>query len=735
MQVTVEHVHPPPRAKHQHDFSDKSYRYCFEQSPQDSEGTLEWKIRPARDNMSPVRQRDDILKNKLKLLVEIEIYKGITDKTIVPMHSALGFGWVSSLTTLPPVLTHYPESYRAACHHRYPGLLEKAAQGTLKRHWLSRYTIYQKCHQDTIRWRQYCVMTSHFYMCSITSCGHSSAAGITPMSHLPSRSRSPATGPGLSTEHSSICSWRYDDFERANTQRVCQLFNSVDELLYEGRVSSHSESLQDECEEWNSRTPHLRILGNQLEPPKQEGVEYIRREESSARTSFVPLASCLAKREDHSELYVTGHGLAPGFWCEQSILSLSSPLSERSEEVYEAEGSIEEFLAYDGKEIADEEVNQRTSRALKSGIPPVSPHACIRDAVTDELFDDVWKAVVGLLEELLHKYCEKHLPDDTTQKRTLENSSKEPSSYLPLKGHPILLSRGSSRTTLLSTGGNNIQDSSAFKMNLYGVMTIQAKPLQQRYQGFGERSPYDPDDGPSVLMCVKTQALRGSSILTQKLTSQRRLPRLNSRVRIYHNLTGNGSQPGTKLSTVNESLSSLPVSAIQNHRLPQIHSESPEQEYCAPVSRLLQQRGKIFRGGATSTMNPINNLPPLREPTLLLESLSRPNTTHTFRSDTPMKRSFTPMDFACNMRTSRGPLKGDSTPMGVTGFSMSIISSTASGFLECSTPSRRRLPISSCTDGEGGNMPLLSSIGGQNHRKQLSRFPVHVRKKFQPVMP
>lgn len=167
---------------------------------------------------------------------------------------------------------------------------------------------------------------TNFYMCSITSCAHSSAGGITPMNHLPSRSGSPATGPGLSTEHSSICSWRYDviflhtllysrcyevryswisiipfnqsylrytfsvilsvlsknqnirtdiflnhlpnlphpihlrvqDFERANTQRVRQLFNSVDELLYEGTVSSRSESLQDECEEWNSRTPHLR---------------------------------------------------------------------------------------------------------------------------------------------------------------------------------------------------------------------------------------------------------------------------------------------------------------------------------------------------------------------------------------------------------------------------------------------------------------------------------------------
>nr|XP_005157307.2 protein FAM149A isoform X3 [Danio rerio] len=572
---------------------------------------------------------------------------------------------------------------------------------------------------------------------SVSSCGQSS----TPVSHLPSRSGSPCTGPGLSTEHSSICSWRYDEFERANTQHVRQLFNSVDELLYEGRVSSRSESLQEECEEWNGHTPHLRILGNQMEAPKQEGVQYICRRESSARTSSFTTSTCLDKREDHSKLYVAGRSLALGLWCEPSVRSSSSPPSEHllsfteEEEVYEAEGSIEEFLAYDRKEMEEEEGDQRKSSsvALRSGVPPVSPHACIRDAVADELFDDVWREVLGLLEELVHKYWEKQLPDGATQRRELESSSQAPSSQLPVKAHQLLLSRGSSsRTTFLSTCSNNVQDSSAYKINLNGVMTIQAKPLQQRHQGFGERALYEPEDGASVLMCMKTQALRASGLLMQKPAVQRKLPRLSGRVRMYHNITGNGSQllRGTRLSTVNESLPPPPVSAVQSHRLPQIHSESQEQEYYAPISRLVQLRGRIQRGGATSANHAVNNLPPLREPTLMLESLSRPNTTHTSRSDTPMKRSFTPMDFACNMRTSRGLVKGESTPMGVTGFSMGITSSTASGFLECVTPNRRRLP---CVDGEAGN--VISSIGGQNHRKQLSRFPVHVRKKFQPVMP
>lgn len=54
-------------------------------------------------------------------------------------------------------------------------------------------------------------------------------------------------------------------------------------------------------------------------------------------------------------------------------------------------------------------MNQRKASAAASwdGVPRVSPKACIRDSVADELFDDVWREVVGLLKELLHKHWEK----------------------------------------------------------------------------------------------------------------------------------------------------------------------------------------------------------------------------------------------------------------------------------------------------------------------------------------
>ncbi|XP_066505777.1 protein FAM149A [Hoplias malabaricus] len=581
---------------------------------------------------------------------------------------------------------------------------------------------------------------------SVSGFSRSTARAASPESCLTSCSDST----GFSTEHSSIYSWRYDEFDRANTQHVRQLFSALDELLYEGKLSSKSETLQKECEEWNKHSPHLRILGNQLEPPKQEGVQYIHRRATSARMIQTP--PCLDKREDNSELCVEGHKLAPGPWSDLSVYSrlplsgLSLSHMNQEEEVYEVEGRIEEFLAYDEKEMENEGVDQTKvlTAAPRDGVPPVSPKACIRDAVADELFDDVWKEVVGLLEDLLHKHWDKQnsASDGLKQRRTLENSSQifgEPSSHLLSRGHHVSLSRGlNSRSTLLLANTSNIQDSSVLKINLNGVMTIQAKPLQQRQQGFGERSLCDSEDGANSFMCLKAQGQRGMSSRSQKPPSQRTLPRLNIRARLRQNLPSQSTQVlrGNRLSTVAEDFLSSPVSAVQNHRLPLIHMESNEQDWISPVQKVTNQlRGRIMRGGVTSGMQAVSSLPPLRDPTLLLETLSRPNTTHTFRSDTSLKSSLTPMDFASNLRMGRGLLAGDisrtghGTPMGVTGFS--ITCSTSSGFSECITPPKRHTHLLSSTDAQGQNTSLLGSIGP---RKALNRFPVPVRKKFQVLL-
>lgn len=44
-----------------------------------------------------------------------------------------------------------------------------------------------------------------------------------------------------------------------------------------------------------------------------------------------------------------------------------------------------------------------SEKRCKRGIPPVSPNACIKDAVASEVFDHIWSNVIGILEELIKK--------------------------------------------------------------------------------------------------------------------------------------------------------------------------------------------------------------------------------------------------------------------------------------------------------------------------------------------
>lgn len=54
----------------------------------------------------------------------------------------------------------------------------------------------------------------------------------------------------------------------------------------------------------------------------------------------------------------------------------------------------------------EQKKSQLAQKRTKCGIPPVSPNACIKDAVTAEVFDHVWKNVIDILEELIRKNWE-----------------------------------------------------------------------------------------------------------------------------------------------------------------------------------------------------------------------------------------------------------------------------------------------------------------------------------------
>ncbi|XP_063165811.1 protein FAM149A [Candoia aspera] len=495
-----------------------------------------------------------------------------------------------------------------------------------------------------------------------------------------------------STERSSVYSWGDDEFDKVNTQRVHQLFWDVDEMLFEGKVSSQTENLKTECKDWTNRSLHLRILGKQLLFPKDEGFQhYQSTNASSVYSKSLPSLSEITT--SMKELCISGSKLVPAAFPVHRAFSSELPgisLSESSgysfleEEIYDAEGKMEEYLAYDKKELDDESLEQRNSqlapKQIKHGIPPVSPNSCIKEAVAAEVFDHIWKNVIKILEELIRKYWESSITENEKQleksKVTGNKLSHIPATRAMVDTSSVPPSRGSDVRCMsvgLHLGLSQVHRfSSSSHGNLNGVMTIQAKPLQQRPSALIEK--HEQEDKPQGIGSSINSARNRVGRMTDSnvFSLSRVLPGSSKKTVGHHRLPSIASEQlrlktpnvysdevlrGTKLCTALDRLSSPFTPAVRN-KLPPINPDTIDQYLSVPGLRLSFHRGRHLHSRISSAVPDGLERRPLRERTVLIDQFSRPNTTHTFRSDTPHKRSLISMGLANQLWTGQGVVTG-----------------------------------------------------------------------------
>ncbi|XP_025898211.1 protein FAM149A isoform X2 [Nothoprocta perdicaria] len=496
----------------------------------------------------------------------------------------------------------------------------------------------------------------------------------------------------LSTERSSLYSWRDDEFDKANTQRVHQLFLDIDEMLFEGKVTSQTVSLQAECADWVEQSLHLRVLGKQLLLPKDEGFQYFQSRSNSSVTTKV-LPDLHENTTDIKQFCISGSKLVPvASPVHNSVDSSSARASDPSrysfleEEIFDVDGKIEEYLAFDSKEFDDERLEQKKrhlAEKSKRGIPPVSPNACIKDAVTSEVFDHIWSSVIEILEELIKKNWETKITESDKEVEKLKAVAAK-LSHLPVPRVPaaagcVPLPR-SSEAQSVSRGSHFVSSqvhrfSSSFYSGLNGVMIIQAKPLQQRHVTTVEKSRNEQENkqhsiGSNVTNSVRTKlgriadnrvlsSSRVQLVSSRKLPSHCRLPSLTSDQPSSKapNMYNDEILRGTKLVSSLDRLSSAHAHTTQN-RLPPINSEAVEQCHSVPQLQRSSHQEHYACSRVSSAVPGSAAQQPLRERTVTINQFSKPNTTQTFKADILQKRPLNPIDLVDCTWMGQGFLAG-----------------------------------------------------------------------------